>query len=150
MDETAAGGALQMVAQLLRHQEHQGDALDRLSVATESIARDMWSFLAGSMKIALVYPWPNEPTLFRAVLLRSPDEERRLAQALPGFEKAPPGTMMEDWLKSEGFKPIDVAQVRLGKHDGMYRSPQAAPAPLPEIGELKLELESSVVQGQAA
>jgi hypothetical protein len=130
---------------LIRQQQRHGDALERLSSATEAIARDLWSLAAGSMKVALVYPWPSQPELFRAVLIRSPEEERRLAEALPRFEKTPAGTPMEQWLKAENFKPIDVSQLRLGKHDGMFRAPKpdarTPAAPSLEIGELKLERE---------
>jgi hypothetical protein len=128
---------------LIQQQQRQGDALERLSSATEAIARDLWSLVAGSMKIALVYPWPSQPELFRAVLIRSAEEERRLAEALPRFEKAPTGTPMEQWLASENFKSIDVTQLRLGKHDGMFQAPKADAAPPAstrvDIGELKLE-----------
>lgn len=141
---------------LIQQQQRQGDALERLSSATEAIARDLWSLVAGSMKVALVYPWPSQPEVFRAVLVRGADEQRRLAEALPRFEKGhnetdkhgvygeASRTSLEAWLKHEDFKLIEVTELRLGKHDGMFKAPKPGATPAQaarpiDIGDLKLE-----------
>lgn len=157
MDNGTDRGSTEVLGALLTYQQRQVEALERLGTATEAMANDLWSVVAGSMKVTLIYPWASRPDLFRAVLVRSPEEERRLAEALPRFDTAPPGTTMEAWLKSENFKPIEVTQTRLGKHDGMFKARKdeqaAAAAPKDEIVELKLEreigelkLESEVVE----
>jgi hypothetical protein len=143
----------EMVGTLIQQQQRQADALERLSAATESISRDLWSLAAGTMRVALVFPWPSQPEVFRAVLVRSADEERRLVEALPRFEKGEEEatktrgvygetsrTSLEEWLKREDFKPIEVTELRLGKHTGMFKAAKPVAVTQPrEIADLRLE-----------
>ncbi len=132
-------------------QNRQVEALDKLAVAAEAIARDLASYISDSLKVVLVYPWSNDPSVFRAVLVQGADEERRLTEALPRFESSKDAANLEDWLRQEHFKPLKTARLSLGRraHETFQaRSFEPGPQPpgreLPEIPE-KLELESSGV-----
>jgi hypothetical protein len=116
-------GPQAVLGSLLSSQARQCDALERLTVAADAIARSVGSLVADKVKVVLVYPWPSNPSVVRAVLVSSPEEERRLLELLPQFERETGGTSLEEWLARHEFRPAPTLKVNLGqKYTGMFQA----------------------------
>jgi glycine/D-amino acid oxidase-like deaminating enzyme len=107
----------QFLAELAKQAGRQGDAVERMGRAAESIARDIASLTATRLTAALVRPWANDPRVVRVVLIQTQDDERRLREAVQRYETGDQALPMEDWLKGEGFRVVetrDIAPERRG------------------------------------
>ena len=144
MSENQSNGPLQSLGKSVG----QGDSLDRLVAAAETIAQDLNTIVATSLTAALVYPWAHDPSVVRVVLIRTADDERRLREMLERFESGDRTVSMEEALKKEGFTMLTTKQVSVGRKGiGTFKATAShkglgAP-PAPEIPtELHLENES--------
>lgn len=142
MSELAQSPA-HVFTELIEQQRRQADALTRLAEETAEMARDVRALTLRQMRVALVYPWPNDPSIVRAVLVQGPEEEHRLAEALPKFDASGDTTSLESWLVQQNFRPVDLVELSLGRR---HRGVAAASAParkvtLPpiDLGPLRLE-----------
>jgi len=102
---------VQFIAELAKQAGRQGDAVERLSRAADSIARDVSSLLASRVTAALVRPWANDPRVVRVVLIQSQEDERRLRESVQRYEASDQGLPMEDWLKKDGFRVVDTKEI---------------------------------------
>ena len=103
--------ATQFLAELAKQAGRQGDAVERMGRAAESIARDIASLTATRLTAALVRPWANDPRVVRVVLIQTQDDERRLREAVQRYEAGDQGLPMEDWLKREGFRVVETREI---------------------------------------
>jgi hypothetical protein len=118
-------------AEFLECQRRQSEALEKLTTATGAMARHLGVLVADQVKVVLVYPWPNRPSIVRGVLVTSLEEERRLAELMPQFDTSARGTdSLEQWLTRHDFKPVRLQRISLGeRYAGMFSAPEeTAPA----------------------
>lgn len=148
MSDEHAAGPVQYLELLVEQQRRHADAMERLAGSTEAIRQDVNLMVATSMTAALVYPWANDLSVVRVVLMRSSEDERRLRESLQRFEASDRALPMEEWLKKDGFtllttKPVSLERKGIGTykataaHQGL-----AAPAPALELPSQPLQLES--------
>ncbi len=136
------------IESLVAEQRLQREALQQAAGALAAMAEYMGSLVARALKVVLVYPWASNPSVFRAVLVQSAQEETRLADALRRFAEKDVKLPIEDWLIAQDFRVVDVGRMTVGETRDDTRSRRsAAPAravakDVPDVGELKLELES--------
>jgi len=114
-------GPVQMLGTLLELQRRQADAAESMATATRSMASDMRALVSRDLRVALVYPWPNDRTIVRAVLVSSHEEERRLSEALTRFDDNAGHTTLEAWLTEQGFRPLPIINLSLGRGSGRSR-----------------------------
>jgi len=103
--------SVQFIAELAKQAGRQSDAVERLSRAADSIARDVSSLLATRVTAALVRPWANDPRVVRVVLIQTQDDERRLREAVQRYEASDQGLPMEDWLRKDGFRVVETKEI---------------------------------------
>jgi hypothetical protein len=103
--------SVQFMAELAKQAGRQGDAVERMSKAAESIARDISSLLATRVTAALVRPWANDPRVVRVVLIQSQEDERRLRESVQRYEASDQGLPMEDWLRKDGFRVVETKEI---------------------------------------
>lgn len=141
---------------LVAEQRLQREALQQAARALAAMAEYMGSLVARALKVVLVYPWASNPSVFRAVLIQSPQEEARLAEALRRFAERDIKLPIEDWLIAQDFRVVEIGRMTVGETGGSAlrqeaagrpspRAPARPPAPEPEI---KLELENPDLQRQ--
>jgi hypothetical protein len=107
MDAEVLAGLTELVKQAGR----QSDAVERMSRAADSIARDVASLLATRVTAVLVRPWANDPRVVRVVLIQTQDDERRLRESVQRYEGSDQGLPMEDWLKRDGFRVVESREI---------------------------------------
>ena len=110
-DDPRLQQATQFLAELAKQAGRQGDAVERMGRAAESIARDVASLTANRLTAALVRPWANDPRVVRVVLIQTQDDERRLREAVQRYETGDQALPMEDWLKKEGFRVVETREI---------------------------------------
>ena len=149
MSDASQLSTMPFLAELVSHVGRQGEAVERLSKAAESIARDISSLLASRVSAALVRPWANDPRIVRVVLIQSDDDERRLREAVQRYEAQECSDPMEEWLKKEGFRVVETREItppRKGlatfkaaadKHRELQTSMEPAAEPMLEHLELE-------------
>jgi hypothetical protein len=113
MSDEHAAGTLQCLDLLVQQQQRHADSLERIAGATEAIRQDVNLMVATSMTAALVYPWANDTSVVRVVLIRSSEDERRLRESLQRFETSDRALPMEEWLKNDGFTLLVTKHVSL-------------------------------------
>ena len=101
----------QFMAELAKQAGRQSDAVEKMSRATDSIARDVSSLLATRVTAALVRPWANDPRIVRVVLIQSQEDERRLRDSVQRYETGDQALPMEEWLKKDGFRVVDTKDI---------------------------------------
>jgi hypothetical protein len=149
MSDDDAAGQLVVLAHLLDQQRRQGDSIEKLVAAAQTIAEDLNTIVATSLTAALVYPWAHDPSVVRVVLIRTADDERRLRETLERFETGDRTMSMEEALKKEGFTLLTTKQVSLARKGiGTYKATAAhaglgaPPAPAIPTEPLHLETEA--------
>ena len=103
--------SVQFLAELVKQAGRQSDAVEKMSRAADSIARDVNSLLASRVTAALVRPWANDPRIVRVVLIQSQEDERRLRESVQRYERGDQALPMEDWLRKDGFRVVDTKEV---------------------------------------
>ena len=148
MSDEHSANTLQCLDLLLEQERRHADSMERIAAATEAIRQDVNLMVATSMTAALVYPWANDPSVVRVVLIRSSEDERRLRESLQRFETSDRAVPMEEWLKKDEFTLLVTKPVSLERKGiGSYKATAAhkgltAPAPALELPSQPLQLES--------
>jgi hypothetical protein len=102
-----------LLGDLVEQQRVQAESMNRFATAAQDIAESMRLMVATSLTAALVYPWANDLSVVRVVLLRSAEDQRRLGEALARFETSDRSVAMEEWLKKEGFTLLTTVPMNL-------------------------------------
>ena len=114
---------------MLEQQQRQGDSMDRIANAMELM-------VTTSMTITLVYPWKADPSVVRAVLLRSDHDRERLRLSMIRYENSNRDVPVEDWLEKERFFVVKNESIFLDREGvGMFM-PHAAHRELIPPGEM--------------
>jgi len=119
MDESL--GPAQMIGMLLDLQRRQAEATESMVITTRSMASDIHAIVSRDLRVALIYPWPTDRSIVRAVLVSSHEEERRLAEVLPRFDHHARSETLEGWLSEQGFRPVPIVNLSLGRGAGSSR-----------------------------
>jgi hypothetical protein len=113
MGDDQAISPAHLIEHLLEHQGRQAESMDKLATAAQAIAESLHTMVATSLTAALVYPWTNDLSVVRVVLLRSAEDQRRLQESLARFETSDRSMPMEEWLKKEDFTLLATTQMNL-------------------------------------
>ena len=106
---------------LLEQQRRQCDSMDRIAAAMEVM-------VSTSMTVALVYPWKNDPSVVRAVVLRNEHDRQRIRLSLSEFASSNRAMSVEEWLRKDGFVVLNSESLFVdGNGIGMF-TPRAAAA----------------------
>ena len=124
----------ELVETLLAEQRLQRVALQQAAGALAAMAEYMGSLVARAQRVILVYPWASNPSVFRAVLVQSVQEEARLADALRRVAEKDVKLPIEDWLIAHDFRVIELGRMTVGESldDTRLRRPTAPARPLRE------------------
>ena len=106
---------------LVEQQRRQSESMERIATAIEVMVNT-------TMTVALVYPWKNDPSVVRAVLVRNEHERQRLRLSVREFAGSNRAMAVEEWLRKDGFVVLNNEQLFVdGNGIGMF-APRAIAA----------------------
>jgi len=86
----------QRIRALIDQQRRQTESMERIANSIEVMVNT-------TMTVALVYPWKNDPSIVRAVLLRNEHDRQRIRLSVHEFATSDRSMSVEEWLRKDGF-----------------------------------------------